>query len=170
MWRAIDESGELVYADFVETVLQLMPMYWLRVGGGVLYLVGTLLGVYNCHSQMIRPILSETKRYGEYSKPGEFVYDHPFQWGSRRIGPDLAREGGKQSPAWHALHFEDPAQVTQGSIMPPYPHVACELEEKTMKPRKARTTRKMEEVGSREAWSSPIAKIIIPIRVAFGLL
>jgi cytochrome c oxidase cbb3-type subunit I/II len=241
MWRAIDESGELVYADFVETVLQLMPMYWLRVGGGVLYLVGTLLGVYNClmtwaarpktyeepvheapalerryvepprpesrlekgsvvdvahkidiwqqgwwhrrwerrpfrftvwvtiavvvaslfeivpmflirsnvptietvkpytplelvgrdiylaegcyncHSQMIRPILSETKRYGEYSKPGEFVYDHPFQWGSRRIGPDLAREGGKQSPAWHALHFEDPAQVTQGSIMPPYP-------------------------------------------------
>ena len=241
MWRAIDESGELVYGDFVETVVRLLPMYWLRVGGGVLYLIGALIGgynlvmtwaarpkvyeepvheapplersyvepprpqsrlakgsvvdvahkidiwqqgwwhrrwerrpirftvwvviavvaaslfeiiptfliksnvptietvkpytplelvgrdlylaegCYNCHSQMIRPILSETKRFGEYSKPGEFVYDHPFQWGSRRIGPDLAREGGKQSPAWHALHFEDPAQVTQGSIMPPYP-------------------------------------------------
>jgi cytochrome c oxidase cbb3-type subunit I/II len=69
---------------------------------------------------MIRPILAETKRYGEYSKAGEFVYDHPFQWGSRRIGPDLAREGGKQSPLWHTLHFQDPKQVVQGSIMPPF--------------------------------------------------
>lgn len=78
-------------------------------------------GCYNCHSQMIRPILAETKRYGEYSKAGEFVYDHPHQWGSRRIGPDLAREGGKQSAMWHVRHFEDPDQITQGSIMPPYP-------------------------------------------------
>jgi len=69
---------------------------------------------------MIRPILAETKRYGEYSKAGEFVYDHPFQWGSRRIGPDLAREGGKQSFLWHALHFQEPQQVTQKSIMPSY--------------------------------------------------
>jgi cytochrome c oxidase cbb3-type subunit I/II len=69
---------------------------------------------------MVRPILAETKRYGEYSKPGEFVYDHPFQWGSRRIGPDLAREGGKQSALWHVLHFQDPDQVNQGSIMPNY--------------------------------------------------
>jgi cytochrome c oxidase cbb3-type subunit I/II len=241
MWRAIDESGNLSYPDFVETVQALMPMYWLRVIGGTLYLVGGLLcgyncvrtmaarpakynepvieaaplsreyveppkpksrigdipvlplahrvdiwlqgwwhrrwerrpfrltvwiaiavvsaslfeiiptflirsnvptiatvkpytplelvgrdvylaeGCYNCHSQMIRPILSETKRYGEYSKAGEFVYDHPFQWGSRRIGPDLAREGGKQSALWHALHFRNPKEVTQGSIMPAYP-------------------------------------------------
>jgi cytochrome c oxidase cbb3-type subunit I/II len=70
---------------------------------------------------MIRPILAETKRYGEFSKAGEFVYDHPHQWGSRRIGPDLAREGGKQSGLWHVLHFKDPKLVTQGSIMPPYP-------------------------------------------------
>ncbi|MGD9714047.1 MAG: cytochrome-c oxidase, cbb3-type subunit II, partial [Thermomicrobiales bacterium] len=77
-------------------------------------------GCYNCHSQMIRPILAETKRYGEYSKPGEFIYDHPFQWGSRRIGPDLAREGGKQSALWHLRHFENPRDVVQNSIMPRY--------------------------------------------------
>jgi cytochrome c oxidase cbb3-type subunit I/II len=241
MWRSIDAQGSLAYADFVETVRVLMPMYWLRVLGGGLYLAGAVLcgvnclktwaarpaeykvevheapplerdyvepprpesrlkgkpvadfahsmdiwmqgwwhrrwerrpfrftvwvvlavvvaslfeiiptflirsnvptiatvkpytplelagrdiylseGCYNCHSQMIRPILSETKRYGEYSKPGEFVYDHPFQWGSRRIGPDLAREGGNRSALWHVLHFEDPRQVEQGSIMPAYP-------------------------------------------------
>jgi cytochrome c oxidase cbb3-type subunit I/II len=69
---------------------------------------------------MIRPILSETKRYGEYSKPGESAYDHPFQWGSRRIGPDLAREGGRQSTLWHVLHLEKPDQLTPGSIMPSY--------------------------------------------------
>src|SRR5690606_18125902 len=78
-------------------------------------------GCYNCHSQMIRPMYAETKRYGEYSKPGEFVYDRPFQWGSRRIGPDLAREGGKKSHLWHLLHFQDPRQVTPNSIMPAYP-------------------------------------------------
>jgi cytochrome c oxidase cbb3-type subunit I/II len=241
MWRAIDSNGNLQYPDFVETVLALMPMYWLRIIGGSLYLMGAVFcgincwktwaarpakydepvheapaltadyadpaqpesrlqgapvlefahrfdiwqqawwhrrwerlpfrftvwvvvavllgsalqivptflirsnvptiasvqpytplelagrdiylseGCYNCHSQQIRPILAETKRYGEYSKAGEFVYDHPFQWGSRRIGPDLAREGGKQSLLWHALHFQEPQQVTQGSIMPTYP-------------------------------------------------
>ncbi len=78
-------------------------------------------GCYNCHSQMVRPILAETKRYGEYSKAGESVYDHPFQWGSRRIGPDLARESGKQSPDWHIRHFSDPRQTSLGkSIMPNY--------------------------------------------------
>lgn len=240
MWRAIDSSGNLVYADFVETVVALMPMYWLRVLGGALYLAGGVMcginclktmaarpavyeepvqeapalgrdyveppqpqsrlqgaavagvahrvdiwlqgwwhrrwerrpfrftvwvliavtvaslfeiiptflirsnvptiatvepytpleligrdiylaeGCYNCHSQMVRPILAETKRYGEYSKAGEFVFDHPFQWGSRRIGPDLAREGGKQSFLWHALHFQEPQKVTDKSIMPAY--------------------------------------------------
>jgi cytochrome c oxidase cbb3-type subunit I/II len=80
-------------------------------------------GCYNCHSQMIRPMLAETKRYGEYSKPGESIYDHPFQWGSRRIGPDLAREGGKQSVQWHVLHFQKPSDVTPGSIMPSYAHL-----------------------------------------------
>lgn len=239
MWRGMTPSGQLAYPDFVETTRAIIPMYWIRVGGGLLYLGGTLLccwnifatwrsrpeeyevpvyeaprledvpfapeqkpeselygvletakkfdvwstfwwhrvwerlpvkftvmttlavllasvlelvptlvirsniptiasvqpytplelagrdiyvseGCYNCHSQMIRPMVAETKRYGEYSKPGEFVYDHPFQWGSRRIGPDLAREGGKQSHQWHILHFHKPSDLTPGSIMPEY--------------------------------------------------
>ena len=78
-------------------------------------------GCYNCHSQMIRPIRAETERYGEYSKPGEFVWDHPFQWGSRRIGPDLQRVGGKYPDLWHVRHMDDPRAITAGSIMPAYP-------------------------------------------------
>jgi cytochrome c oxidase cbb3-type subunit I/II len=70
---------------------------------------------------MIRPIRAETERYGEYSKPGEFVYDHPFQWGSRRIGPDLQRVGGKYPDLWHVRHMDDPRAITAGSIMPAYP-------------------------------------------------
>jgi cytochrome c oxidase cbb3-type subunit I/II len=73
---------------------------------------------------MIRPLRAETERYGEYSKPGEFVYDHPFQWGSRRIGPDLARVGRKiPSPLWHLRHFNEPTDTSPGSIMPAYPHL-----------------------------------------------
>jgi cytochrome c oxidase cbb3-type subunit I/II len=70
---------------------------------------------------MIRPLRPETERYGEYSKPGEFVYDHPFLWGSRRIGPDLAREGGKYPDLWHVRHMEKPRSITPKSIMPAYP-------------------------------------------------
>jgi cytochrome c oxidase cbb3-type subunit I/II len=78
-------------------------------------------GCYNCHSQMIRPFRAETLRYGEYSRAGEFVYDHPFQWGSKRTGPDLAREGvTRPDPAWHWKHFDDPRQMSEGSIMPRY--------------------------------------------------
>lgn len=78
-------------------------------------------GCVNCHSQMIRPFRSETERYGEYSKAGEFVYDHPFLWGSKRTGPDLHRIGGKYPDSWHYYHMLDPDQVSSGSIMPPYP-------------------------------------------------
>lgn len=234
MWRAFDETGRLAYPDFVETVMRLMPMYWVRVVGGSLYIIGALIflynifrtwqarpqvyevpvvsapplspvyvedhpapvpagalarftsagwhrrwerlplvftvmvvvavvvaslaeilptflirsnvptiasvqpytplelagrdiyireGCFNCHSQMIRPLRYETERFGEYSKPGEFVYDHPFLWGSRRIGPDLARIGGKYPDLWHYLHFEDPASIVQNSIMPGYSHL-----------------------------------------------
>ena len=223
MWRAFDETGRLAYPDFVETVVKLAPMYWVRVLGGLMYFSGAILacvnfyktwanrpatyadpeyeapalvsvtaqeapgvnwtafhrvwerkpllftvlatlavlvaslleiiptfliksnvptiasvkpytplelagreiyiaeGCYNCHSQMIRPIRAETERYGEYSKPGEFVYDHPFQWGSRRVGPDLARIGGKYPSLWHVRHMQDPTATTQRSIMPPFP-------------------------------------------------
>jgi cytochrome c oxidase cbb3-type subunit I/II len=242
MWRAFDDTGRLAYPDFIETTLRLIPMYWVRVVGGTLYLTGTALfgvnlamtwkrrpavyaepvheaaaldrrydepappptelerkqapvsgfgialdkfiaagwhrrweglpltftvwvvlacviaslfeivpmflirsnvptiasvkpytplelagrdiyiaeGCNNCHSQMIRPIRAETVRYGEYSKPGEFVYDHPFLWGSRRIGPDLQRIGGKYPNLWHVRHFENPRSVTPQSIMPSY--------------------------------------------------
>jgi cytochrome c oxidase cbb3-type subunit I/II len=74
-----------------------------------------------CHSQMIRPFRSETERYGEYSKAGEFVYDHPFTWGSKRTGPDLHRIGGKYPDAWHYNHMREPREMSPGSIMPNYP-------------------------------------------------
>ena len=86
-------------------------------------------GCYNCHSQMLRPFIDETVRWGqggkpaEYSKPGEFVYDHPFQWGSKRTGPDLAREGGRRDELWHFRHFENPRSTSTGSVMPSYPHL-----------------------------------------------
>jgi cytochrome c oxidase cbb3-type subunit I/II len=228
MWRAFDESGRLAYPDFIETTVRLIPMYWVRVIGGSLYIAGLVLlgvnflmtwrgrpvpfatpvqeapalaptapaeaapagfrraawhrrweglpltfsvwvavavivaslfeiipmflirsnvptiaavhpytplelagrdvyvaeGCNNCHSQMIRPIRAETLRYGEYSKPGEFVYDHPFLWGSRRIGPDLQRIGGKYPNLWHVRHMEDPRSTTPQSIMPAYPWLA----------------------------------------------
>ena len=240
MWRAFDDTGRLAYPDFVETVVRIVPMYWVRVLGGTMFVTGVVLclvnmvmtwkarpktyadpeheaaalgedleptprveipahatslqlayklrylgdlawhrvwekrpftftiwvviavavaslfeiiptflirsnvpsiasvhpytplelagrdiylaeGCYNCHSQMVRPIRSETERYGEYSKPGEFVYDHPFQWGSRRIGPDLHRVGGKYPHLWHVRHMEEPSSTTPGSLMPRYP-------------------------------------------------
>ena len=81
-------------------------------------------GCVNCHSQMIRPLVAETERFGEYSKPGESVFDHPFLWGSRRIGPDLAREGVRNPSAlWHLRHFNNPVDTSPGSIMPRYPHL-----------------------------------------------
>jgi len=223
MWKEFDEGGFLEYKNFLETVVQILPMYWMRAIGGTLYVIGALMmvvnliktiqrgkliryeeaeapampqvykkhkneywhrwierrpvqmlvaslvlisiggliemvptfmvesnvpkiaavqpytplelqgrdvyireGCYVCHSQMIRPFRSETERYGPYSKSGEFVYDHPFQWGSKRTGPDLAREGWdgskqKRSNYWHWQHMLDPRTVEDRSIMPSYP-------------------------------------------------
>ncbi len=81
-------------------------------------------GCYNCHSQMVRPFRAETERYGHYSVAGEFVYDHPFQWGSKRTGPDLARVGGRYSDAWHRAHLNNPRDVVPESNMPGYPWLA----------------------------------------------
>jgi cytochrome c oxidase cbb3-type subunit 2 len=81
-------------------------------------------GCYNCHSQMVRPFRAETERYGHYSVAGEFVYDHPFQWGSKRTGPDLARVGGRYSDEWHRLHLNNPREVVPESNMPGYPWLA----------------------------------------------
>jgi cytochrome c oxidase cbb3-type subunit I/II len=102
----------------VPTIASVTPYTPLELEGRDLYLRE---GCYNCHSQMIRPFLAETMRYGEYSRPGEFVYDHPFQWGSKRTGPDLARVGGKYPDAWHYRHMENPVATSTGSIMPRYP-------------------------------------------------
>jgi cytochrome c oxidase cbb3-type subunit I/II len=104
----------------IPTIATVQPYTPLELAGRHLYVSE---GCYNCHSQQIRPMVAETKRYGEYSKPGEFIYDRPFQWGSRRIGPDLAREGGKQSSFWHWTHFENPELVSEGSVMPSYEHL-----------------------------------------------
>ena len=81
-------------------------------------------GCYNCHSQMIRPFRAETERYGHYSVAGEFVYDHPFQWGSKRTGPDLARVGARYSDEWHRVHLQNPRDVVPESNMPAYPWLA----------------------------------------------
>ena len=217
MWKQFNPEGFLEYKNFLETVVQILPMYMLRAVGGTLYIIGvfymvvnliktasqgsfieneaaeapalekkkvitgghwhsvlerkpvlfTVLalvailiggifelmptfliksnvptieavkpytplelhgrdiyireGCVNCHSQMIRPFRSETERYGEYSKAGEFVYDHPFLWGSKRTGPDLHRIGGKYPDSWHYYHMLDPGAVSSGSIMPAYP-------------------------------------------------
>jgi cytochrome c oxidase cbb3-type subunit 2 len=84
-------------------------------------------GCYNCHSQMIRPFRAETLRYGHYSVAGESVYDHPFQWGSKRTGPDLARVGGKYSDEWHRVHLNNPRDVVPESNMPEYPWLSKNL-------------------------------------------
>jgi cytochrome c oxidase cbb3-type subunit I/II len=217
MWQDFNPDGTLANADFLKTVTELKPFYYLRSLGGVLYLSGAIMmlfnliktaqkgslleneeaeavvtknmqiahkgeywhrtierkpvqfmvlslivvaiggvieiiptmivksnvpsissvkpytplelegrdlyvkeGCYNCHSQLIRPLRFETVRYGEYSKSGEFVYDHPFQWGSKRTGPDLAREGGLRNNFWHYQHMIRPKEISPGSIMPAY--------------------------------------------------
>jgi len=104
-----------------EPVAGLKPYSPLRLAGRDIYVRE---GCYNCHSQMIRPFRAETERYGHYSVAGEFVYDHPFQWGSKRTGPDLARVGGRYSDEWHRTHLNNPRDVVPESNMPNYPWLA----------------------------------------------
>ena len=101
-----------------EPVPGLKPYTALQLAGRDVYLRE---GCYNCHSQMIRPFRAETLRYGHYSVAGEFVYDHPFQWGSKRTGPDLHRVGGRYSDEWHRIHLNNPRDVVPESNMPAYP-------------------------------------------------
>jgi cytochrome c oxidase cbb3-type subunit 2 len=118
-------------------LVQIVPLYFQKsttepVAGlkpyGALQLTGRDVyireGCYNCHSQMIRPFRAETERYGHYSVAGEFVYDRPFQWGSKRTGPDLARVGGRYSDEWHRVHLMNPRDVVPESNMPAYPWLA----------------------------------------------
>lgn len=101
-----------------EPVAGLKPYTALQLAGRDVY---TREGCYNCHSQMVRPFRAETLRYGPYSVAGEFVYDHPFQWGSKRTGPDLGRVGGRYSDEWHRVHLNNPRDVVPESNMPAYP-------------------------------------------------
>ncbi len=117
---AIEMIPTFLIKENVPTISSVKPYTPLELQGRDIYVRE---GCYTCHSQMIRPFRSETERYGEYSKAGEFVYDHPFQWGSKRTGPDLAREGAgnlKKSDAWHFRHFREPSSMSEGSIMPAY--------------------------------------------------
>ncbi|MBC8401323.1 MAG: cytochrome-c oxidase, cbb3-type subunit I [Candidatus Marinimicrobia bacterium] len=239
MWKEFNADGLLQYPNFLETLLQILPMYHIRMTGGLIYLTGVTIMVYNlyktaqagqcvdeeedeapalepaakptgrfthmvlesrpiqfmilatvaviiggvveivpmylvksniptitsvkpytplelqgrdiyvsegcyvCHSQMIRPFRSETERYGEYSKAGEFVYDHPFQWGSRRTGPDLHRIGGKYPDAWHYNHMLDPQSTSPGSIMPAYKWLAERYIDLNSTPVKIRAMQKL---------------------------
>jgi len=102
----------------IPTIASVKPYTPLELQGRDLYIRE---GCVNCHSQLIRPFRSEVERYGEYSKAGEYVYDHPFLWGSKRTGPDLMREGKKYPNVWHYEHMNDPRVMSPGSIMPPFP-------------------------------------------------
>ena len=111
----------------------LKPYSALQLAGRDIYLRE---GCYNCHSQMIRPLRAETLRYGPYSVAGEFVYDHPFQWGSKRTGPDLHRVGGKYSDEWHRIHMNNPRDLVPESNMPAYAWLAkAELDPADMAPK-----------------------------------
>lgn len=100
-------------------------------------------GCYNCHSQMIRPFRAETMRYGHYSVAGEFVYDHPFQWGSKRTGPDLHRVGGKYSDEWHRIHLNNPRDVVPESNMPEYPWLEKNMVDHTVVAQRMDALRKL---------------------------
>ncbi|HNK90010.1 MAG TPA: cytochrome-c oxidase, cbb3-type subunit II, partial [Chitinophagales bacterium] len=122
------------------TIASVKPYTPLELQGRDIYIRE---GCYTCHSQMIRPFRDEVARYGDYSKAGEFVYDHPYQWGSKRTGPDLAREGGKNPNSWHFNHMLDPQSTSPGSVMPPYPWLfENDLNNKTL-PNKIRVMQKL---------------------------
>lgn len=124
----------------VPTIASVKPYTPLELQGRDIYVRE---GCYTCHSQMIRPFRSETARYGEYSKAGEFVYDHPFQWGSKRTGPDLHRIGGKYPDSWHYNHMYDPTSMSPGSIMPSYPWLLDDDLDTSSTPAKIRAMQKM---------------------------
>jgi cytochrome c oxidase cbb3-type subunit 2 len=123
-----------------EPVQGLRPYTPLQLTGRDIYVRE---GCYNCHSQMVRPFRAETERYGHYSVAGEFVYDRPFQWGSKRTGPDLHRVGGKYSDEWHRMHLMQPRDVVPESNMPAYPWLASRSVEADPVDAKMRTLRRL---------------------------
>ena len=122
---AVGGLVEIIPLSFMKSITEpvagLKPYTALQLTGRDIYVRE---GCYNCHSQMVRPFRAEVERYGHYSTAGEFVYDHPFQWGSKRTGPDLHRVGGRYSDEWHRIHLSNPRQVVPESNMPGYPWMA----------------------------------------------
>ncbi|HFD78964.1 MAG TPA: cytochrome-c oxidase, cbb3-type subunit II [Gammaproteobacteria bacterium] len=121
-----------------EPVEGLKPYTALQLEGRDVYIRE---GCYLCHSQMIRPFRAETERYGHYSLAGEFVYDHPFQWGSKRTGPDLARVGGRYSDDWHRVHLNNPRDVVPESNMPAFPWLSENVLDGKLTPKKMKVMR-----------------------------
>ncbi len=134
------EIAPLFYLEStIEKVDGVRPYTPLELAGRDIYIRE---GCYTCHSQMVRPLRDEVERYGHYSLAAESMYDHPFQWGSKRTGPDLARVGGKYSDAWHSDHLIDPRSVVPESVMPPYAFLAQkELEQKDVEAKLAAMTK-----------------------------
>ncbi len=134
------EIAPLFYLEStIEEVEGVRPYTPLELAGRDIYIRE---GCYTCHSQMVRPLRDEVERYGHYSLAAESMYDHPFQWGSKRTGPDLARVGGKYSDAWHRDHLIDPRSVVPESVMPPYAFLADrELEHRDMPAKVAAMTK-----------------------------
>ncbi|RMG27869.1 MAG: cytochrome-c oxidase, cbb3-type subunit II [Gammaproteobacteria bacterium] len=135
---------EIVPLFFLKSTTQpvegVEPYSPLRLAGRDIYIRE---GCYVCHSQMIRPFRAETERYGHYSVAGEFVYDHPFQWGSKRTGPDLARVGGRYSDQWHRIHLINPRDVVPDSVMPGFPWLAKNKLDPSLIQRKMRVMNKL---------------------------
>ncbi|WNW10962.1 cytochrome-c oxidase, cbb3-type subunit II [Pseudomonas sp. DTU_2021_1001937_2_SI_NGA_ILE_001] len=131
----------LFFQDTVNTPVEGMQPYTaLQLEGRDVYIANGCVG---CHSQMIRPFRAETERYGHYSVAGESVWDHPFLWGSKRTGPDLARIGGRYSDAWHRIHLINPRDVVPESKMPAYPFLAHKTVDASQTPKKMQALRSL---------------------------
>ncbi|MBI3146366.1 MAG: cytochrome-c oxidase, cbb3-type subunit II [Pseudogulbenkiania sp.] len=138
---ALVEIVPLMYQkSTTEPVAGVKPYTALQLAGRDIYIRE---GCYNCHSQMIRPFRAETERYGHYSVAGESVYDHPFQWGSKRTGPDLARVGSRYSDEWHRVHLVNPRAVVPEANMPAFPWLAKNLVDAEVLPQKMTALRKV---------------------------
>lgn len=147
----------LIFQDQVRTPLEgVKPYPALQLVGRDVYVSE---GCYNCHSQMIRPFRSETERYGPYSVAGESVYDRPFQWGSKRTGPDLARVGGRYSDDWHRIHLLNPRDVVPASNMPGYPWLAERMVDGELVQRKMRALQKLGDPYSDEEIEAAAAAV-----------
>ena len=146
----------MVSSETTEPAENIEPYSPLRLAGRDVYIRE---GCYGCHSQMVRPFRSETERYGPYSIAGESVYDRPFQFGSRRTGPDLARVGGRYSDDWHRLHLEDPRALVPESNMPGYPWLNVNMVDPDLVTRKLRTLKFLGDPYTDEQIESAAAQV-----------